>query len=87
MPAAMPCKTPINSRDETRRSIGKHNTKYACTVDADESTRKRLGVPQRYHEDHITAKKQRLQWKRNGKIREDTGMAADESQKQERGDR
>ena len=57
MPAAMPCKTPINSRGETRRSIGKHKTKYACTVDADESMRIRLeGVPQRYHEDHTTAK-------------------------------
>ena len=57
MPAAMPCKTPINGRGETCRSIGKHKTKYACIVEADESLRIRLeGVPDRYHEDHIAAK-------------------------------
>ena len=57
MPAAMPCKTPVNCRGETCRSIGKHKTKYACIVDADESVRIRLeGVPLRYHEDHIAAK-------------------------------
>ena len=50
MPAALPCKTPY-------RGIGKGETKYACIVEADESTRNRLeGVPYRYHEDHITAK-------------------------------
>ena len=54
MPATMPCKTPINSSGETYRGIGK--TKYACVVEADESTRIRLeGVPHRYHEDHIAA--------------------------------
>ena len=57
MPAAMPCKTPANCRGETCRTIGKHKTKYARVVDADESMRIRLeGVPQRYHEDHISAK-------------------------------
>ena len=57
MPAAMPCKTPINSSVETHRNAGKRKTKYDCVVDADESMRIRLeGVPQRYHEDHITAK-------------------------------
>ena len=57
MPAAMPSETPENCRDETCRSIGKHKTKYACVVDADESMRIRLEcVPQRYHEDHIAAK-------------------------------
>ena len=57
MPAAMPCKTSKNSSGETHRNAGKHKTKYACVVDADESMRIRLeGVPQRYHEDHITAK-------------------------------
>ena len=57
MPAAMPSKTPINSRGETRRSVGKSKTKYACLVDADEAVRIRLeGVPHRYHEDHISAK-------------------------------
>ena len=57
MPGAMLCKTPVNCRGETCSSIGKRKTKYACIVDADESMRIRLeGVPQRYHEDHITAK-------------------------------
>ena len=57
MPAAMPCKTPLNCRGETCSSIGKRKTKYACIVDADESMRIRLeGVPQRYHEDHIATK-------------------------------
>ena len=55
--AAVPCKTPVNCRGETCSRIGKRKTKYACIVDADESMRIRLeGVPQRYHEDHITAK-------------------------------
>ena len=54
MPAAMPCKTLVNCRGETCRNIGKHKTKYACVVDADESMRIRLeGVP---HNDHISAK-------------------------------
>ena len=57
MPAAMPCKTPVNCRGETCSSIGKRKTKYACIVDADESMRMRLEcVPQKYHEDHIPAK-------------------------------
>ena len=55
MPAAMSCKkTPANGSGETCRKIGKHKTKYACIVDADESMRIRLeGVPHRCHEDHI----------------------------------
>ena len=54
MPAAMPCKTPINARGEPCRSTGKHKTKYVCIVDAGESMIIRLGfVPYRYHEDHI----------------------------------
>ena len=56
MPAAMPCRTPIKSRGETRRSIWKSKTKYVCIVDADETMRIRLeGVPHRCHEDHISA--------------------------------
>ena len=43
MPAAMLCKTPIKSPGETCRSSGKHKTKYACIVDADESVRIRNG--------------------------------------------
>ena len=49
--------TSIKSSTETYRGIGKSKTKYACIVEADESTRIRLeGVPCRYHEDHIAAK-------------------------------
>ena len=54
MPAAMPCKTPMNSSGEFHRGIG---TKYGCIVEADESTTIRVeGVPYRYHEDHVAAK-------------------------------
>ena len=57
MPAAMPCKTPLKNSGETYRGIGKSKTKYACIVEAEESTRIRLeGVPCRYHEDHIAGK-------------------------------
>ena len=46
MPAAMPCKTPINSGGETYCGVGKSKTKHACIVEADESTRIRLeGAP------------------------------------------
>ena len=57
MPAAMPCKIPIKSSGETHRNIGKRKTKYACIVDADESTRPMLeGAGHKPHQDHITAK-------------------------------
>ena len=57
MPAAMPCKTPVNCRGEKCRNIGKRKTKYACIVDADPSMRIRLeDVPHRFHEDHIASK-------------------------------
>ena len=57
MPAAMPCKIPIKSSGETHRSIGKCTTKYACVVDADESTRPRLErAAHKPPQDHITAK-------------------------------
>ena len=57
MPAAMPCKRPIKSSGEPHRNIGKRKTKYACVVDADESTRPRLeGAGHKPHQDHITAK-------------------------------
>ena len=53
MPAAIPCKIPIKSSGETHRNM----TKYACIVDADESTRPRLeGAGHKPHQDHITAK-------------------------------
>ena len=57
MPAAMPCKTPMNSGGETHCGFGRSKTKHACIVEADESTRIRSkGVPCMYHEDHIAAK-------------------------------
>ena len=58
MLAAMPCKTPMcQSSRETCRNVGKHKTKYACIVEADESMRMRLeGTRCKYHEDHIAAK-------------------------------
>ena len=106
----MPCKTPVNSRGETCRSFEKRKTKYACTVDADESVRIRMeGAVHKHHEDHITAKgmnslnlvhkvhsdassiknteSKGSSGKIMGKIGENSGMAADESQKQERCDR
>ena len=58
MPAAMPCKTPINSRGETCRTPDSRKTKYACIVEADESTRKRLeGTLLKDHEDHIAGRR------------------------------
>ena len=54
----MTCKIPIKSCGETHRSIVKRKTKYACVVDADESTRPRLeGAGHKLHQDHITAKR------------------------------
>ena len=51
MPAAMPCKTAVKCRGETCRNIGKHKTKYACIVDADEKKYRKDII-----EDHIAAK-------------------------------
>ena len=49
-PAAMPC-TNTNKEQWSK-------TKYACAVDADESTRQRLeGAGHKSHQDHITAKR------------------------------
>ena len=57
MPATMPCKIPIKSSREADRSIGTRKTKYACIVDAAESTRPRVeGSVHKFHQDHITAK-------------------------------
>ena len=109
----MPCNTPINSSGESYRGIGKSKTKYACVVEADESTSIRVeGVPFWYHEDHIAATgihslghcnlvhkfipmPQALKIpdakatveKSIRKNEKDTGMTADESQKQKRRDR
>ena len=113
MPAAMPCKIPIKSSGETHRSIGKRKTKYACVVDADESTRPRLeGAEHKTSSRSHYCKRDEFSHsflfcaqfipiqafkkipdakaavvKESGKTGENSGMAADESQKQERGDR
>ena len=112
MPAAMPCKTKGGKYRETCRTSGAPKTKFACIVEADESTRKRLeGTLHEGHEDHTAGKginslnhcnlvhkinpvpqamkipDAKAAVDRMGKTRENTGMAADESQKQEKGDR
>ena len=47
----------MKSSGETHRKIETRKTKYACVVDADESTRPRLeGAGHKPHRDHITAK-------------------------------
>ena len=104
----MPAKIKGRKYKETCRADSR-KTKYACIVEADESTRKRLeGTPHKDHEDHIGGKginslnRYNLVHKfvpmpdtrcesscgeRMGRTRENTGMAADQSQKQKRGDR
>ena len=42
IPAAMPCKIPINSGGETFCGIGKSKTKKACIFEADESMKMRM---------------------------------------------
>ena len=105
MPAAMFCKTRREKYREPCSVEKKCKTKYACIVEADESTRKRMEGS--HHEDHIagkgvkfiesfqsctqiyscassneTTRCDKLQWTKNVKTREETGMAADASQKQ-----
>ena len=54
MPAAMPCKTRGREYRDTCSAPGICTTKYACIVEADVSTLKRLeGTLQEDHEDHI----------------------------------
>ena len=54
MPAAMPCKIGERTYKETCRNPDAPKTKYACIVEAGESTRKRLeGTLHKDHEDHI----------------------------------
>ena len=53
----MPCKIRRGNHGETCSSSGIRKTKYACIVEADESTRKRLeGTLHKDHEDHIAGK-------------------------------
>ena len=57
MPAAMPCKTTGREHRETCSAPGICKTNYACIVEADESTRKRMeGTLHEDHEDHIVGK-------------------------------
>ena len=57
MPAAMPCKTQRDKYRETCSVEKRCKTKYACIVEADESTRKGMGgTLHKYHEDHIAGK-------------------------------
>ena len=53
MPAAVPCKITGRKYRETCSTSYFRKTKYACVVEADESTIKRLeGTPHKDHEDH-----------------------------------
>ena len=53
----MPCKIRGKKYKETCRTPGGRKTKYACIVEADESTRKRLeGTLQKDHEENIAGK-------------------------------
>ena len=57
MPASMPCRNQKKQALETCSSSGTRKTKYACIVEADESTTKRLeGTTHKDHEDHIAGK-------------------------------
>ena len=57
MLAAMPCKLQRGKCRAACRTVEEHKTKYACIVEADESTRKRMeGSLHKYHEDHIAGK-------------------------------
>ena len=57
LPAALPCKTQSDKYRETCSVERKCKTKYACIVEADESTRKRMEESlHKYHEDHIAGK-------------------------------
>ena len=56
-PAALPSKIRERTYKETGRNPDAPKTKYACIVEADESTRKRLeGTLHKDYEDHIAGK-------------------------------
>ena len=58
MPAAMPCKNPINGRGETCRSIEITRPNMPLLSMPTNSMRIRLGgAPHRYHEDHTLLQK------------------------------
>ena len=52
---AMPCKSMKNCRNDGSNKI---KTKLACILEADESTRMRMGnsIPHHHHQDHIAGK-------------------------------
>ena len=55
MPAAMPCRLPLDQHRETCGTVGQHKSKHACIVEADESMRTRMeGSQSKNHEDHIS---------------------------------
>ena len=57
MPAAMLCRTRHEEYRETCSVEKKCKTKYACIVEADESTRKRMeGTLHKGHEDQIAVR-------------------------------
>ena len=58
MPAAMPCKVwDPKWLGETRNALGSCKSKYACIVEVDKSTRKRMGGSlHKDHEDYIAGK-------------------------------
>ena len=57
MPAAMRCSFQLHKHRETCCTVGQHKTKYACTVEADESTRIPMeGSQSKNHEDHIAGR-------------------------------
>ena len=57
MPAATPCKTYWEKYRETSSGEKKCKTNFACIVEADESTTKRMeGTLHKYHEEHIAGK-------------------------------
>ena len=57
MPATMLCKITGGKYKETCHISDVRKTKYACIVEADESTRRRLeGILHKHHEDHIAGK-------------------------------
>ena len=58
MAPAMPCKTcKKNKHGETRSKTGDFRPKFACILEASESTRMRMGesLP-KHHEDHVAGK-------------------------------
>ena len=57
MPAALPCTIQLHKHRETCCSVGKHKSKYACIVQADESLTIRMELSQsKNREEHIAGR-------------------------------